>query len=228
VPLGGGSERWDDLVKLHIARSDQVLCLVRRQGLEPRTRGTRGQSSPTRGRTICDFACPLEAAGWRHRHNWTVVAGQIGGQQVHCGQQGCLARPGRCAEWSQPANGSGSAAASPLPGSSPPYEPLAGAPGGARHGAERHANSPTKADHARLKARLCPIGDSPASNPPQYCHRTRLRPEFPTRPLQTRNRRPTTAPAGSGIHRTGPGLLHWALTRDLDRKIFSRAAPSGR
>ena len=27
----------------------------------------------------------LEAAGWHRGHGWTVVAGQIGGQQVHCG-----------------------------------------------------------------------------------------------------------------------------------------------
>jgi hypothetical protein len=78
-----------DIQTILLAANLEVTALlrVRRQGLEPRTRGLRGQSSPLRSTTTCD---PTSSQGPRielHGHCATAVAGHGHGHPVHYGRR---------------------------------------------------------------------------------------------------------------------------------------------
>jgi hypothetical protein len=60
---------------------------VRRQGLEPRTRGLRGQSSPLRSTTTCDSTGLQSPRLELIRRCGTPIAGHGHGRQVHCGRK---------------------------------------------------------------------------------------------------------------------------------------------
>jgi len=66
--------------------SAQVFCLVRRQGLEPRTRGLRAQSSPIRCTSTSDDSLRRRRPAGIVGRGATPVAGQPYGQQVHNGR----------------------------------------------------------------------------------------------------------------------------------------------
>jgi hypothetical protein len=79
-------------------RNLQVTALlrVRRQGLEPRTRGSRGQRSRIRSTTTSDSAVMRNAAEKQRRQDSTPVAGQPYGQQLEPRTRGLRATLQAC------------------------------------------------------------------------------------------------------------------------------------
>jgi hypothetical protein len=65
----------------------RIRAGVRRQGLEPRTRGLRGQSSPIRWTTTCDSTSPQGPRVDLLGQGATPLAGHGHGRLVHCGQK---------------------------------------------------------------------------------------------------------------------------------------------